>query len=165
MVRSAAVAFVLAAAVSAAGQTGAVSLTLTTKPSPLGLGQNLFDVSVKDAKGQPVANADVSLLLVMPADPKTKHPEMRTEGELNNAGRGRRAQRLPVPDEPGLVVRLETFERGHGVEAGVPGELLPGSQHVVCAVGGGGRDPAARHHRRASARRRLISSLTAPPDL
>jgi hypothetical protein len=25
----------------------------------------------------------------MPADPKTKHPEMRTEGELNNAGRGR----------------------------------------------------------------------------
>jgi nitrogen fixation protein FixH len=89
MVRAAAVAFILTAAVSAAAQTGAVSLTLTTKPSPLGLGQNLFDVSVKDAKGQPVANADVSLLLVMPADPKTKHPEMRTEGELNNAGRGR----------------------------------------------------------------------------
>ena len=25
----------------------------------------------------------------MPADPKTKHPEMRTEGKLNNVGGGR----------------------------------------------------------------------------
>ena len=44
---------------------------------------------VKDAKGQPVTNADVSLVLVMPADPKTKHPEMRTEGKLNNVGAGK----------------------------------------------------------------------------
>jgi hypothetical protein len=36
-----------------------------------------------------VADADVSLLLVMPADPKTKHPEMRTEGKLNNVGKGK----------------------------------------------------------------------------
>ena len=44
---------------------------------------------VKDAKGQPVTNADVSLVLLMPADPKTKHPEMRTEGKLNNVGAGK----------------------------------------------------------------------------
>jgi hypothetical protein len=25
----------------------------------------------------------------MPADPKTKHPEMKTEGKLNNAGKGK----------------------------------------------------------------------------
>ena len=25
----------------------------------------------------------------MPADPKTKHPEMRTEGKLNNVGKGK----------------------------------------------------------------------------
>ena len=74
--------------VSAFAQTGLAALTLTTKPSPLGLGQNLFEVSVKDAKGQPVADATVSLVMVMPADPKTKHPEMRTEGTLNNVGRG-----------------------------------------------------------------------------
>ncbi len=82
------VAFVLAVFTSAAAQTGAASLTLTTKPSPLGLGQNLFEVRVKDAKGQPVTDADVSLLMLMPADPKTKHPEMRTEGRLNNVGGG-----------------------------------------------------------------------------
>lgn len=72
-----------------AAQTRAASLTLTTRPSPLGLGQNLFEVIVKDAKGQPVTNADVSLVLLMPADPKTKHPEMRTEGKLNNVGAGK----------------------------------------------------------------------------
>src|SRR5262245_46487227 len=74
---------------SVAAQTGAPTLTLTTKPTPLGLGQNLFEVVVKDAKGQPVTDAVVSLVLVMPADPKTKHPEMRTEGELNKIGGGK----------------------------------------------------------------------------
>jgi len=81
------IAIAIASPVSA--QTRAASLTLTTRPSPLGLGQNLFEVIVKDAKGQPGTNADVSLLLVMPADPKTKHPEMRTEGKLNNVGSGK----------------------------------------------------------------------------
>lgn len=89
MRRLLAAACVLAAAVSAAAQSGAATLTLTTKPAPLGLGQNLFEVMVRDAKGRPVTNADVSILLLMPADPKTRHPEMRTEGALNNAGAGK----------------------------------------------------------------------------
>ncbi len=80
---------VLGFAVSVSAQTSVATLTLTTRPSPLGLGQNLFEVSVKDAKGQSVTDATVSLVMVMPADPKTKHPEMRTEGTLNNVGRGR----------------------------------------------------------------------------
>ena len=80
---------IFALAVSAAVQTRSATLTLTTKPSPLGLGQNLFDVMVKDAKGQPVTDAEVALVLLMPADPKTKHPEMRTEGKLNNVGGGK----------------------------------------------------------------------------
>ena len=79
-------AFVLS--VSASAQTGVATLTLTTKPSPLGLGQNLFEVSVKDAKGQLVTDATVTLVMVMPADPKTKHPEMRTEGTLHTVDRG-----------------------------------------------------------------------------
>ena len=78
-----------ALAVSAAAQDRTPTLTLTTRPSPLGLGQNLFEVVVKDANGQLVTDADVALVLVMPADPKTKHPEMRTEGQLNKAGAGK----------------------------------------------------------------------------
>ena len=79
----------LSLAVVAAAQSGVALLTLTTRPSPLGLGQNLFEVSVKDAKGQAITNATVALQLVMPADPKTKHPEMRTEGTLNHVGAGK----------------------------------------------------------------------------
>src|SRR6187399_1599976 len=74
--------------IPAAAQTAA-SLKLATTPDPLGLGQNRFDVIVADAKGQPIADAEVALSLVMPADPKTKHPEMRTEGTLNNIGGGK----------------------------------------------------------------------------
>ena len=82
------VAAVVAAAARVSAQSGPASLTLTTKPSPLGLGQNLFEVTVKDGKGQPVTNADVGIVLLMPADPKIKHPEMKTEGKLNNVGKG-----------------------------------------------------------------------------
>ena len=89
MIAVAVIVFTVALASSVAAQTRPASLTLTTRPSPLGLGQNLFEVLVKDAKGQPVTNADVSLVLLMPADPKTKHPEMRTEGKLNNVGAGK----------------------------------------------------------------------------
>jgi mono/diheme cytochrome c family protein len=65
------------------------AMTLTATPNPLGLGQNRFDVTIRDANGQPINNAEVALSLVMPADPKTKHPEMRTEGKLNSAGGGK----------------------------------------------------------------------------
>jgi hypothetical protein len=79
----------LGLSVTVSTQSHVAALTLITKPSPLGLGQNLFEVLVKDGKGRAVADADVSLLLVMPADPKTRHPEMRTEGKLNNVGSGK----------------------------------------------------------------------------
>ena len=89
MGRIVAIALLVFVASSVDAQTGVASLTLRTKPTPLGLGQNLFDVTVKDGKGQQVTNAEVSIVLVMPADPKTKHPEMRTEGKLNNVGAGK----------------------------------------------------------------------------
>jgi len=70
-------------------QTPSAVITLNTTPNPLGLGQNLFVVTIKTANGQPITDAQVALFLVMPANPKTKHPEMRTEGKLNNAGGGK----------------------------------------------------------------------------
>ena len=79
----------LSTALAAVVRQDNVSITLTTTPTPLGLGQNRFDVLVKDVTGTPVPDADVALSLVMPADPKTHHPEMRTEGKLNNVGGGR----------------------------------------------------------------------------
>ena len=89
MARTVIVAVLLATAVSASAQSGGATVTLTTKPSPLGLGQNLFEVTLNDMKGQPIPDADLTLVLVMPADPKTKHPEMKTEGKLKNVGKGK----------------------------------------------------------------------------
>ena len=80
---------IFALTLSTAAQSGSATLTLTTKPSPLGLGQNLFEVTVVDAKRQPIPNAEVAIVLLMPADPKTRHPEMRTEGKLNHVGGGK----------------------------------------------------------------------------
>ncbi len=90
MIINTAVLLVVAASVIRGGpQSGAGVVTLTTTPTPLGVGQNRFDVVVRDATGQPVATADVTLSMVMPADPTTKHPEMRTEGKLNHVTGGR----------------------------------------------------------------------------
>jgi mono/diheme cytochrome c family protein len=78
---------ILASSVAyAQSPTGTIALTA---PKTLALGQNRFEVAIKDASGAPITNAEVLLTLVMPADPKTKHPEMRSEGKLNNAGGGK----------------------------------------------------------------------------
>lgn len=90
LTRTAAVAaFILAGFSPMVAQTGSATITLSTTPSPPGVGQNRFDAVVRDASGQPVTNADVVLVLVMPANPKTKHPEMRTEGKLSHLGAGK----------------------------------------------------------------------------
>jgi len=83
---------------SAAAQTGAKQpgakpappvITFKTAPSPAKAGaDNQFDVTVKDAKGQPIADAEVSVILVMPAMPAMKMAEMRNEVKLKPAGGG-----------------------------------------------------------------------------
>jgi nitrogen fixation protein FixH len=76
-----------AVAVSAAAQTpakmdmGKLDIMLM-KPTAAKTGDNQFEVMVKDAKGQPVTKADVSLLFVMPAMPAMKMPEMKNTVKL-----------------------------------------------------------------------------------
>ena len=65
-------------------------ITFATQPTPAKAGGNSqFDVTVKDAKGQPIGNADVSVILVMPAMPAMKMAEMRNEVKLKPAGGGK----------------------------------------------------------------------------
>jgi RND family efflux transporter MFP subunit len=51
-------------------------------------GENIFEVSVKDAAGKPLADADVSVQLFMPAMPTMNMPAMRNEIRLPPAGGG-----------------------------------------------------------------------------
>jgi nitrogen fixation protein FixH len=66
-----------------------LAITFKTTPTPPKTGSNQFEVTVKDAAGKPVADADVSVLFVMPAMPAMKMPEMRKETKLKAAGDGK----------------------------------------------------------------------------
>lgn len=70
-----------------AAQAPAVVFTLRTDPAPLRMGKNDLEVSVKDAEGKPIVDAEVSLAFYMP--PMTsKMPEMRNAVKLTSAGNG-----------------------------------------------------------------------------
>ncbi len=66
-----------------------LEITLKSQPSPAKVGDNQFEVTVKDSDGRPISNADVSVLFVMPAMPQMKMPEMRNEVKLKSAGGGK----------------------------------------------------------------------------
>lgn len=66
-----------------------VDITFNSRPTPLKIGENAFDVTVNGADGKPVPDADVSILFVMPAMPAMKMPEMRNEVKLKSAGGGK----------------------------------------------------------------------------
>ena len=66
-----------------------LDITLRSQPDPPKTGENRFDVTVKGADGKPVADADVSVVFVMPAMPAMKMPEMRNEAKLRSAGGGK----------------------------------------------------------------------------
>ena len=66
-----------------------VDIAFQSLPKPAKTGENTFEVTVTDAARKPVADADVSVLLVMPAMPAMKMPEMRNEAKLKPAGAGK----------------------------------------------------------------------------
>ena len=58
------------------------------QPKAVKAGENKFEVMVKGPEGKPVADADVSVLFVMPAMPAMKMAEMRNEVKLKPSGAG-----------------------------------------------------------------------------
>ena len=66
-----------------------LDIAFTSSPKPTKIGENTFEVIVKDAAGKPVTDADVSVLLTMPAMPAMKMPAMRNEVKLKHAGAGK----------------------------------------------------------------------------
>ena len=51
-------------------------------------GENMFEVMVKTAEGQPIADADVTVTFFMPAMPTMNMPAMRNQAKLPSAGGG-----------------------------------------------------------------------------
>lgn len=65
---------------------GELDIALTTQPTPPRSGDNTFEVTVKDAAGKPVADADVSINLVMPK--MGNMPEMKQSIRLSRVRDG-----------------------------------------------------------------------------
>ena len=75
----------------------ALDITFRSEPDPPKAGESLFEVTVRDASGKPVADATVTVQLFMPAMPTMNMPAMRNEAKLPHVGDG-------VYRGPGLVM-------------------------------------------------------------
>ena len=71
-----------------AAPAAAVAFTVRTDPAPPRSGKNDFEVTLKDADGRPIADAEVSLAFYMPPMPSMNMPEMRSAAQLTAAGNG-----------------------------------------------------------------------------
>jgi nitrogen fixation protein FixH len=78
-----------AAAQTPAKAAAAKKLDIQFLARPATTGENTFEVLVKDGTGKPVTDADVSVLLFMPAMPAMKMAEMRNEVKLKHGGAGK----------------------------------------------------------------------------
>ena len=65
-----------------------LDITLRSVPDPPKSGENQFEVTVKDASGKPVDDAQVSVQFFMAAMPTMNMPAMRNEAKLSHAGGG-----------------------------------------------------------------------------
>ncbi|MBI3047836.1 MAG: FixH family protein [Acidobacteria bacterium] len=77
----------------AAGARGApsgerIEITFRPQPDPPRTGDNTFEVSVRDASGQPIPDAEVSVTFFMAAMPTMNMPAMRNETKLSPVGGG-----------------------------------------------------------------------------
>jgi RND family efflux transporter MFP subunit len=69
-----------------AGAGERLDITFRAEPDPPRTGTNDLEVSVRDASGQPVADADVSATFFMAAMPTMNMPAMRSQSVLKPAG-------------------------------------------------------------------------------
>ena len=75
-------------AAGATTQAERIDITFRSQPDPPRTGENTFEVTVRDASGQPIPDADVSVTFFMPAMPTMSMPAMKSASKLPSAGGG-----------------------------------------------------------------------------
>jgi hypothetical protein len=63
-------------------------VSFASQPDPPHVGENAFEVTVKEAGGQPVTDARVNVMFFMPAMPSMGMPAMKSSAVLGHAGAG-----------------------------------------------------------------------------
>jgi len=85
------------------------------KPAAAKMGDNQFEVMVKDAMGKPMTKADVSLLFVMPAMPAMKMAEMKNTVKLKAMNDGTYAGQGNVMMAGTWNVTVDVMQNGKSV--------------------------------------------------
>lgn len=67
---------------------GSGEIEFRSEPSPPQMGQNAFEVTVRDDRGDPVTDATVMVEFYMPAMPQMNMPEMRDTATLMHESGG-----------------------------------------------------------------------------
>jgi hypothetical protein len=109
---------------AASGAATTLDITFRPQPDPPKTGESVFEVTVKDPSGQPVADADVSVQFFMPAMPTMNMPAMRNETKLPHTGGG-------VYRGPGQVMMAGRWDVTVNVSKG--GQQLGRKQVAVVA--------------------------------
>lgn len=65
-----------------------LDIVFRSQPDPPRVGENTFEVTVKDAQGQPVTDASVAVTFFMPAMPSMGMPAMRSSAALSHTAGG-----------------------------------------------------------------------------
>jgi RND family efflux transporter MFP subunit len=112
------------AAQSASAPAQSLDIAFRPLTDPPKTGDNIFEVSVKDQAGQPIAGADVSVQLFMPAMPTMNMPAMRNEVRLPSVGGG-------VYRGPGQVMMAGRWDATVTVSKG--GQRLGSRQFALAA--------------------------------
>ena len=73
---------------TAAAPAQPLDISFHSIPDPVKVGENQFEVMVKDPSGKPIADADVAVQFFMAAMPTMNMPAMRNEVKLSPAGGG-----------------------------------------------------------------------------
>jgi RND family efflux transporter MFP subunit len=68
---------------------GQLDIVFRTVPDPPKMGENQLEATVRDARGTPVEDAEVSVEFFMPAMPTMNMPAMRSQAKLSPVGGGR----------------------------------------------------------------------------
>jgi multidrug efflux pump subunit AcrA (membrane-fusion protein) len=104
-------------AAQAAGPLGAFDITFRTEPNPPRPGENTIIVAVKDANGQPVADAAVNVVMFMPPMPSMNMPAARSDTKLLASGGGlyRGTAEIMIPGRWNVTVNVARAGKQLGV--------------------------------------------------
>jgi hypothetical protein len=99
-----------------AGPVAALDITFRTEPDPPRPGENTVTVSVKDANGQPIVDAAVSVVLFMPPMPTMNMPAARSDTKLIAAGGGlyRGTAEIMIPGRWNVTVNVARADKQLG---------------------------------------------------